>query len=216
MKAMIQDRYGVPEDVLELKDIDRPVPRDDEVLVRVRAAGINPADWAGLRGEPYVARLGFGLRTPRDRVRGTDVAGTVESVGKNVTSLRAGEEVFGAGSRTLAEYAVAKAETVVPKPANMTFEQAAATPMAGLAALQALRDHGKVRAGQRVLINGAGGGIGTFAVQIAKAAGVEVTGVCSTEKVDLVRSLGADQSSTTPERTSRSVPSATTSFSTTW
>jgi len=191
MKAIVQSAYGSP-DVLELREIDPPEVEDDEVLVRVRAASVNPPDMAGVTGVPYCARSHFGLRKPRNPVRGSDVAGTVEAVGKNVTRLRAGDEVFGAGAGTFAEYALAAGNDLAPKPANVTFEQAAAVPMAGLTALQALRDVGKVQPGQKVLINGAGGGIGTFAVQIAKSFGAEVTGVCSTSKVDLVRSIGAD------------------------
>jgi NADPH:quinone reductase-like Zn-dependent oxidoreductase len=192
MKAMVHDAYGSP-DVLELREIDRPAYHDDQVLVRVRATAVNPPDWAGVHGVPYVVRAAFGLRKPRSGVRGTDLAGTVEAVGRNVTRLQVGDEVFGRGaSGTFAEYAVAPAEHLVPKPANLTFEQAAAVPMSGLTALQALRDAGRLRPGQKVLIVGAGGGVGTFAVQIAKSMGAHVTGVCSTSKVDLVRSLGAD------------------------
>jgi NADPH:quinone reductase-like Zn-dependent oxidoreductase len=191
MKAIFQDTYGSPE-VMQLRDIDKPVVTDDEVLVRVRAAAVNPPDWAGLTGVPYVARLAFGLRKPHNGVRGSDVAGTVEAVGRGVTRLRIGDEVFGAGAGTFAQYAVAGQEDLVPKPANVTFEQAAAVPLAGLTALRGVRDQGKVRAGQKVLINGAGGGVGTFAVQIAKSFGAEVTGVCSTTKTDLVRAIGAD------------------------
>jgi len=160
--------------------------------VHVRAAAVNPPDWAGVHGVPYIVRLAFGLRTPKLGVRGMDLAGTLDSVGRNVTRLKVGDEVFGAGRGTFAEYAVAAEEHLVPKPANITFEQAAAVPMAGLTALQALRDAGGIRPGQKVLIVGAGGGIGTFAVQIAKSFGAEVTGVCSTSKLDLVRSIGAD------------------------
>ena len=191
MKAVVQEEYGSPE-VLELRDIDKPVAGDDEVLVRVRAASVNPPDWAGVHGVPYVARLAFGLRRPKLGVRGTDLAGTVEAVGRNVARLRAGDEVFGAGSGTFAEYAVAPAEHLVTKPANVTFEQAAAVPMAGLTALQALRDAGSIAPGLKVLIVGAGGGIGTFAVQIAKSFGTQVTGVWSTSTLELVRSIGAD------------------------
>jgi NADPH:quinone reductase-like Zn-dependent oxidoreductase len=191
MKAIVQETYGSP-DVMELRDIDQPVIKDHEVLVRVRAASVNPPDWAGVTGVPYVARMATGLRKPRSGVRGSDVAGTVEAVGKNVTRLQVGDEVFGCGAGTFAEYAVAPEETLVPKPDGISFEQAAAVPMAGLTALRALRDVRKVRPGQKVLINGAGGGIGTFAVQIAKSFGAEVTGVCGTSKVDLVRSIGAD------------------------
>jgi len=192
MKAMVQDSYGTPE-TLTLRDIDKPVIGVDGVLVRVRAAGVNPADWAIMGGLPYVARPAYGLRKPGIGVRGTDVAGVVEAVGASVTRFRPGDEVFGWGTGSFAEYASAKENGLEPKPAILTFEQAAAVPMAGLVALQALRDQGHVRAGQKVLINGASGGIGTFAVQIAKSLGAEVTGVCSTRNVELVRSIGADQ-----------------------
>ena len=191
MKAVVQSEYGSPE-VLEFKDIDKPGVKDDEVLVRVHAAAVNPPDWAGVHGVPYIVRLAFGLRRPKLGVRGTDMAGIVDAVGKNATRLRVGDEVFGRGVGTFAEYAVAPEEHLVPKPANITFEQAAAVPMSGLTALQALRDSGSIQPGQKVLIVGAGGGIGTFAVQIAKSFGAEVTGVCSTSKVDRVRSIGAD------------------------
>jgi NADPH:quinone reductase-like Zn-dependent oxidoreductase len=191
MKAIFQDTYGSP-DVMELRDIAMPVIKDDEVLVGVRAAAVNPPDWGGVTGVPYIARMAFGLRKPRNGARGSDVAGTVEAVGKNVTRLKVGDDVFGVGTGTFAEYATAAAEHLVPKPANITFEQAASLPMAGLTALQALREVAHVQPGQKVLINGAGGGIGTFAVQIAKSFGAEVTGLCSTTKVDLVRSIGAD------------------------
>ena len=187
----MHSEYGSP-DVLELKDIAKPVVRDDEVLVRVHAAAVNPPDWAGVHGVPYIVRLAFGLRRPKVRVRGTDMAGVVDSVGKNVTGLRVGDEVYGRGVGTFAEYAVAPEKHLVAKPADITFEQAAAVPMSGLTALQALRDSGGIQPGQKVLIVGAGGGIGTFAVQIAKSFGAEVTGVCSTSKQDLVRSIGAD------------------------
>jgi NADPH:quinone reductase-like Zn-dependent oxidoreductase len=194
MKAIVQEEYGLS-DVLELRDIDKPEIGDDEVLVRVRAAGANPADWAIMSGLPYIARPVYGLRKPKNAVRGTDVAGTVEAVGTGVTRLQPGDEVFGWCSGlggAFAEYASVSEDALALKPANLSFEQAAAVPMAGLVALQALRDHGGVRAGQKVLINGASGGIGTFAVQIAKALGAEVTGVCSTRNVDMVRSIGAD------------------------
>ena len=194
MKAVVQDTYGSAA-VLETRDIDRPEIGDEEVLVRVRAAGVNPADWAIMSGLPYIARPVYGLRKPKNAVRGTDVAGRVEAVGTGVTRLRPGDEVFGWCSGlggAFAEYAAASEDALAPKPANLTFEQAAAVPMAGLVALQALRDHGGVRAGQKVLINGASGGIGTFAVQIAKELGAEVTGVCSTRNVGMVRSIGAD------------------------
>jgi NADPH:quinone reductase-like Zn-dependent oxidoreductase len=190
MKAIVQDKYGSAE-VLELRDVDKPEIGDDEVLVRVRAAGVNPADWAITSGLPYIARPVYGLRKPKNTVRGTDVAGQVEAVGTSVTRFRPNDEVFGWCVGTYAEYAVSQG-TLALKPANLTFEQAASVPMAGLVALQALRDHGNVQAGQSVLINGASGGIGTFAVQIAKSLGAQVTGVCSTRNMDLVRSIGAD------------------------
>jgi NADPH:quinone reductase-like Zn-dependent oxidoreductase len=191
MKAMVQDAYGPPE-VLQLREIEKPAFGDDQVLVRVRAASVNPPDWAGLHGVPYIVRAAFGLRRPRNGVRGTDVAGTVEAVGKDVSWLRAGDEVFGrSASGAFAEYAAASAQHLVPKPATSSFEQAAAVPMSGLTALQTLRDAGQLKPGQEVLIVGAGGGIGTFAVQIARSMGAAVTGVCSTSKLELVRSLGA-------------------------
>jgi NADPH:quinone reductase-like Zn-dependent oxidoreductase len=191
MKAVAHSEYGSP-DVLKLKDVDKPVAKDDEVLVRVHAAAVNPPDWAGVHGVPYIVRLAYGLRRPKIGIRGTDMAGIVDAVGKNVTRLRVGDEVFGRGVGTFAEYAVAPEEHLVPKPAGLTFEQAAGVPMSGLTALQALRDAGGIQPGQKVLIVGAGGGVGTFAVQIAKSFGAEVTGVCSTSKLDLVRSIGAD------------------------
>ena len=191
MKAVVQTRYGTP-DVMRLTDVDTPSIGADEVLVRVRAASVNPPDWAGVYGVPYIVRAAFGLRRPKLGIRGTDLAGTVEARGANVTRLSVGDEVFGVGVGTFAEYAVAKQERLVPKPAGITFEQAAGTGMAALTALQALRDAGRIQAGQKVLIVGAGGGIGTFAVQIAKSFGAHVTGVCSTSKQELVRSLGAD------------------------
>ncbi len=191
MRAIVQESYGSP-DVLELRDIDVPTIGDAEVLLRVRAASICPGDWGGMRGAPYVLRLGFGLRKPRNGVRGMDVAGTVGAVGKNVTRFRLGDEVFGVGRGTFAEYARVPQRKLARKPANLTFEQAAAVPLTALTALQALRDAGKVQPGQTVLINGASGGVGTFAVQIAKTLGAEVTGVCSPRNADMVRSLGAD------------------------
>jgi NADPH:quinone reductase-like Zn-dependent oxidoreductase len=192
LKAVVQDEYGSPE-VLELRDVDKPAVGDGEVLVRVRAAAVNPPDWAGVSGVPYVVRLAFGLRRPKVRIRGTDMAGRVEAVGEGVSRLHVGDEVFGAGSGTFAEYAIAPEEHLVRKPAGITFEQAAGVAMSGLTALQALRDSGGIHSGQTVLIVGAGGGVGTFAVQIAKSFGAEVTAVCSTSKVDLVRSIGADR-----------------------
>jgi NADPH:quinone reductase-like Zn-dependent oxidoreductase len=191
MQAIVQDKYGSAA-VLEPRNIDKPEIAADEVLIRVRAAGVNPADWAVMSGLPYIARPVYGLRKPKHIVRGTDVAGTVEAVGANVTRFEPGDEVFGSADGSYAEYAAATEKTLALKPANLSFEQAAAVPMAGLVALQALRDHGNVRAGQRVLINGASGGIGSFAVQIAKAFGAEVTGVCSTRNVEMVRTIGAD------------------------
>jgi len=194
MKAIVQANYGTSE-VLDLRDIAKPEIGDSEVLVRVRAAGVNPGDWAIMGGLPYIARPVYGLGKPKNRVRGTDVAGQVEAIGGAVTRFRPGDEVFGSSRQlggAFAEYAAVSEDALAPKPTNLTFEQAAAVPMAGYVALQALRDHGKVKAGQRVLVNGASGGIGTFAVQIAKSFGADVTGVTSTRNVDLVRSLGAD------------------------
>ena len=192
MKAIVQDRFGPP-DVLRLADVDPPEPGPDDVLVRVAAAGLNPYDWHMLRGDPLVARLmgGMGLRRPAARVAGVDAAGAVTAVGANVSQLQPGDAVLGFCAGALAEYARAKADRVVPKPAGLSFEQAAAVPMAALTALQGLRDIAGVRAGHRVLINGAAGGVGTYAVQIATALGAEVTGVCSSGNVELVRSIGA-------------------------
>jgi NADPH:quinone reductase-like Zn-dependent oxidoreductase len=191
MKAIVQDTYGSAE-VLEFRDVDEPVIGDDHVLIRVEAAGVNPADWATMSGLPYIARPVYGLPKPKIRIRGTDVAGMVESVGASVTEFHPGDEVFGSSTGSYAEYTTATADALAPKPANLTFEQAASVPMAGLVALQAVRDHGGVRAGQKVLINGASGGVGTFAIQIAKSLGAKVTGVTSTRNLDLVRSIGAD------------------------
>ena len=191
MKAIVQDQYGSAE-VLETREVDQPTIGANEVLIRVRAAGVNPADWAVMRGLPYIARPVYGLRKPKQAVRGTDVAGLVEAVGSDVTRFHPGDEVFGWSSGSYADYAAASEEGLALKPANLTFEQASAVPMAGLVALQAVRDHGKVQAGQKVLINGASGGIGTFAVQIAKSLGAEVTAICSTRNVEMVRSIGAD------------------------
>ena len=191
MLAIVQDNYGSGE-ALELRQVERPRIGDHEVLVRVRAAGVNPADWAVMSGLPYIARPVYGLRRPKIGVRGTDVAGHVAAVGSAVTRFKPGDEVFGASTGSYAEYAAASDDELALKPANLTFEQAATVPMAGLVALQAIRDHGKVRAGQTVLVNGASGGIGTFAVQIAKALGAEVTAVASTRNLELVRSIGAD------------------------
>ena len=192
MQAIVQDRYGGPE-VLELRDIDQPAPRDDEVLVRVHAAGLDRGVWHVMAGLPYMLRvIGFGLRRPKVRVRGMDVAGRVEAVGSGVTRFQPGDAVFGWCDGSFAEYACAPADHLAPKPAGLSFEQAAAVPISGFAALQALRDVGEVQPGQRVLVIGAAGGVGSFAVQLAKVLGAQVTGVCSTAQVDLVRSLGAD------------------------
>jgi NADPH:quinone reductase-like Zn-dependent oxidoreductase len=192
MKAVLQRCYGSPE-VLTFEDIAKPTPADDEVLVRVRAAAVNPLDWHTVAGSPYIMRLGGGLGAPNDPSMGVDFAGTVESVGKKVTQFKPGDEVFGGRSGAFAEFvAVRESRAIANKPANLTFEQAAAIPIAAVTALQALRDQGQVRAGQKVLINGASGGVGTYAVQIAKSLGADVTGVCSTRNVELVRSLGAD------------------------
>jgi NADPH:quinone reductase-like Zn-dependent oxidoreductase len=192
MKAVVQDSYGSP-DVLELREIDRGVIGDDQVLVRVRAAGVDQGVWHEVAGLPYLFRIaGIGVRAPKNPVAGHDVAGTVEAVGEKVTGLQPGEEVFGTCRGAFAEYTCARADRLALKPANLSFAQAAAVPTSAATALQALRDKGKARAGQRVLIIGAGGGVGTFAVQLAKAFGAEVTGVCSTRKTELVRSLGAD------------------------
>jgi NADPH:quinone reductase-like Zn-dependent oxidoreductase len=199
MKAIVQKSYGAPERVLRLEELDRPPVGNDDVLVRVRATSVNTPDWIMVTGIPYILRLRSGLRRPRSPVRGTDVAGIVEAVGKNVTDLQPGDEVFGslwAGARatpgTFAEFAVAPAHQLIGKPPGLTFEEAAAAVMSGLTALSAIRDVGSVREGTRVLINGASGGVGTFAVQIAKALGAAVTGVSSTRNLELLRSLGAD------------------------
>jgi NADPH:quinone reductase-like Zn-dependent oxidoreductase len=192
MHAVIQDRYG-PAEVLHHAIVARPVTGENDVLIRVRAAGLHIGDWHLMTGRPYLMRImGFGLRAPKARVRGTDVAGTVVAVGTRVTGVQAGDEVFGTCDGSYAEYATARPDTVAPKPATLSFEQAAAVPTSAATALAAVRDAGHVTAGQRVLVIGASGGVGLFAVQIAKAVGAEVTGVCSTTKVALVRSAGAD------------------------
>jgi NADPH:quinone reductase-like Zn-dependent oxidoreductase len=191
MKAIVQDRFGSP-DVLQLREVDTPQPGEGGVLVRVHAASVNPADWYAMTGVPLVARPQMGLRKPRSSQVGLDLAGVVAAVGEGVTRLKPGDEVFGAGTGTLAEYAAVPEAGLVLKPANVSFEQAAAVPVAGLTALQGLRDKGRIQPGQQVLINGASGGVGTFAVQLAKAFGAEVTAVCSTRNVDRARSLGAD------------------------
>jgi NADPH:quinone reductase-like Zn-dependent oxidoreductase len=193
MRAIVQDVYGDTADVLRLEEIARPEPGPGEVLVRVQAAGVDRGVWHVMAGLPYPIRLaGYGLRAPKTRVRGSTLAGRVEAVGPDVTTLTPGDEVYGIGEGSFAEYASAPVAKLAPRPANLTFVQAAAVPVSALTALQAVRDHGRVQAGQKVLVIGASGGVGTFAVQIAKAFGAEVTGVCSTAKMDLVRSLGAD------------------------
>jgi NADPH:quinone reductase-like Zn-dependent oxidoreductase len=196
MKAFVLHSYGSP-DVLELTDIDRPGPGDDEVLVRVRATSVQPYDWHHMRGEPRIARLmpgTLGLRGPKISILGADVAGQVEAVGKNVTEFSPGDEVYALLKQGgFAEYVCVKEDRLAPKPKNLSFEQAAAIPLAAITALYGVRDQGRIQPGQHVLINGASGGVGTFAVQIAKAFGAKVTGVCSTRKVDLVRSIGADE-----------------------
>ena len=191
MKAIAQDRYGPP-DVLELRDVAKPAPGDNEVLVRVHAAAVNALDWHYMRGDPYLARLSMGLRRPKVTMRGKDFAGRVEALGPGVDRFRVGDEVFGEADGAFAEYVSAPDDAVDPKPANLTFEQAAAVPLAGSTALMGLRDAAHVQPGQRVLINGASGGVGTFAVQIGKSLGAEVIGVCSARNADLVRSIGAD------------------------
>ncbi|MFF2365165.1 NAD(P)-dependent alcohol dehydrogenase [Streptomyces sp. NPDC058122] len=191
MKAIAHDRYGSP-DVLELREVDMPTVADHEVLVRVHAASVNARDWHLMRGDPYLARLALGLSGPKTKIRGTDFAGRVEAVGKAVRRFRPGDEVFGEVDGAFAEYVCARDDVLEPKPAALSFEQAAALPLAGNTALMGLRDLGQVASGHEVLINGASGGVGTFAVQIAKAFGAEVTGVCSARNAELVRSLGAD------------------------
>jgi NADPH:quinone reductase-like Zn-dependent oxidoreductase len=192
MRAIVQDRYGSA-DVLELRDIEIPVAGSDDVLLRVHAASAFIGDWHVMTGLPYLGRLAFGLRAPKLRVRGQDVAGTVEAVGEGVTRFQVGDEVFGTCGGSFADYANARQDMVAPKPANLTFRQAATVPITGTTALQAVRDKGRVKSGQSALIIGAAGGVGSFAVQIAKAFGASVTGVCSTAQLDLVRSIGAEK-----------------------
>ncbi len=193
MKAIVYCDYGAA-DVLRLEEVERPTPADDEILVRVRAAAINPLDWHYMRGTPYVMRMGTGLRKPKVTRLGVDFAGTVTAVGSKVTQFKPGDDVFGGRTGALAEYVAVRAtRAVVRKPAKLTFEQAASVPIAAVTALQGLRDAGKLQPGQSVLINGASGGVGTFAVQVARSFGAKVTGVCSTRNVDMVRALGADQ-----------------------
>ncbi len=190
MKAIVYSNYGSP-DGLKCEEIEKPTAGDDEVLIRVRAASVNPFDWYFMRGRPYIARIFFGLRKPKMKP-GRDVAGQVEAIGRNVTRFKPGDEVFGSCLGAFAEYASTPESKLVIKPNNVTFEQAASAPVAAVTALQGLRDKGQIRPGQKVLINGATGGLGTFAVQIAKSFGAEVTGVCSTRNVEMVRSIGAD------------------------
>ena len=192
MQAITQDRYGEAGDVLRLEEIAQPAIGDEDVLLRVHAAGVDQGVWHLMTGLPYPVRLACGIRAPKTQVRGREVAGRVEATGSAVTALRVGDEVFGIADGSFAQYASARPGKLAPKPANLTFAQAAAVPVSALTALQAVRDRGRVQAGQKVLVIGASGGVGTFAVQIAKAAGAEVTGVSSTAKLDLVRSLGAD------------------------
>lgn len=192
MKATVYHRYGPP-DVLKLEDVEKPVPNDNQVLIKVRAASVNPLDWHFLRGTPYIVRIESGLREPKVTRLGVDVAGQVEAVGSNVTQFKPGDEVFGSCRGAFAEYVCASESKLVMKPDTVTFEQAASAPVAAFTALQGLRDKGKIQPGQKVLINGAAGGVGTFAVQIARSFGADVTGVCSTRNVDMVQSIGADQ-----------------------
>jgi NADPH:quinone reductase-like Zn-dependent oxidoreductase len=197
MKAIVYQNFGSP-DVLECQEIAKPTPADDEVLIKVRAASLNPLDWKLMKGGPFIVRLLLGLGKPKMKRPGVDVAGEVEAVGKNVTQFQPGDQVFGTCAGAFAEYAVSKSASglksaLVIKPDTLTYEQAASAPVAALTALQGLRDKGRIRPGQRVLVNGAAGGVGTFAVQIAKSFGANVTGVCSTKNVDMVRSIGADE-----------------------
>ena len=195
MKAIVYNSYGSP-DVLQLKEVEKPVPKENEVLIKVSAASVNPLEWHFMRGKPYFMRLmGIGLLKPKNNILGVDIAGRVEAVGRNVKRFQPGDEVFG-GSNSgggYADYACVSEVRLAPKPEGTTFEEAAAIPIAAITALQGLRDKGEIQSGQKVLINGAGGGVGTFAVQIAKSFGAEVTGVCSTEKLEMVSSLGADR-----------------------
>ena len=192
MKAILRHDYGPPE-VLRFEEVAKPAPGDGEVLIRVFAASLNPLDWHFMRGSPSVVRAFSGLRRPKVATLGADVAGRVEAIGRGVTRFRPGDEVYGAGRGTLAEYASVPESKLAPKPSNLSFEQAAAVPVAGCTALQALRERGRIQAGQKVLVNGAAGGVGTFAVQIARASGAEVTGVCSARNAGMVRSIGAER-----------------------
>ncbi|MET0786032.1 MAG: NAD(P)-dependent alcohol dehydrogenase [Paenisporosarcina sp.] len=191
MKAIVYTNYGSP-NVLQLKEIDKPIPKDNEVLLKVHTASVNPLDWHFMRGTPYLMRLQAGLKKPKNTRLGVDVAGKVEAIGKDVKEFQLGDEVFGGCEGAFAEYVCASEKAFVIKPAKVTFEQAAAVPIAAFTALQGLRDQGKIQPGQKVLINGAAGGVGTFAVQIAKSFGAIVTGVCSTRNLEMVRSIGAD------------------------
>ena len=194
MKAAVRDRFGAPAEVVELRELEEPVPQEGEVLVRVRAASVNIADWYDVTGRPQIARLKTGLRGPKDNRIGTDYAGVVEALGPGVTEFDIGDEVFGGKDGAFAEFICARADrSITPRPVNVSFEEAAAVPVAGLTALQALRDHGQLQPGQQVLIHGASGGVGSYAVQIAKSLGGNVTAVCSTRNVEQARSLGADQ-----------------------
>jgi NADPH:quinone reductase-like Zn-dependent oxidoreductase len=191
MKAIVQNAYG-PSDVLELKEIDDPVVKESEVLVRVHASAVNAGDYFSMKGEPWLARLSVGFPKPKDYILGWDMAGVVEQVAQDVTRFKPGDEIFGSCASTFAEYVSARQDVLAVKPANLTFEQSAAVPTGALTSLQGLRDQGNIQPGQKVLINGASGGVGTFAVQIARSFGEEVTGVCSTRNLELVRSIGAD------------------------
>jgi 2-desacetyl-2-hydroxyethyl bacteriochlorophyllide A dehydrogenase len=195
MKAIVYTRYGSP-DVLQLKDVEKPIPKDNKVLIKVHAASVNPQDWHLLRGTPFLGRLGWGLLKPKNTILGADIAGRVETVGRNAKQFQPGDEVYGdigeCGFGGFAEYVCVREDAVALKPENLTFEEAAAVPVAAVSALQGLRDKGQVQPVQKVLINGASGGVGTFAVQIAKSFGAEVTGVCSTRNLDMLRSIGAD------------------------
>lgn len=191
MKAIVYTEYGPP-DVLQLTEVEKPTPKDNEVLIQVRAVSVNPHDFYSMRGMPYILRIQTGLRKPKNTRLGIDLAGQVEAVGKDVTQFKPGDEVFGARSGAFAEYVCTQGKALALKPTNLTFEQASAVPVAGFTALQGLRDKGRIQPGQKVLINGAAGGVGTFAVQIAKTFGAEVTAVCSTRNAELLRSLGAN------------------------
>lgn len=191
MKEIVYTKYG-SSDVLQIQEVGKPIPKDNQVLLKVHAASVNPLDWHFMRGMPYLMRLQSGLNRPKNNFLGVDVAGQVEAVGKDVKEFQLGDEVFGTCNGAFAEYVCASERELVKKPTNMTFEQAAAVPIAAFTAMQGLRDRGQIKAGQKVLINGAAGGVGTFAVQIAKSFGAVVTGVCSTRNVDMVRSIGAD------------------------